>query len=95
MSEDPTPYGNHSEITELRLQLHCEKLRADAFEAALSKAVMTVIKKAATQADENAKACADVRDHQSYLKQSGQEKAFMSWLDWRYQNTQTPNSQTL
>ena len=38
MSEDPTPYGNHSEITELRLQLHREKSRADAFEAALSKA---------------------------------------------------------
>lgn len=48
MSEDPTPYGNHSEITELRLQLHREKSRADAFEAALSKAVLAVIKEAAT-----------------------------------------------
>jgi hypothetical protein len=48
MSEDPTPYGNHSEITELRLQLHREKSRADAFEAALSKAVMAVIREAAT-----------------------------------------------
>lgn len=43
MSEDPTPYGNHSEITELRLQLHREKLRADAFEAALRKDVQAVI----------------------------------------------------
>ncbi|CAB4183263.1 hypothetical protein UFOVP1533_48 [uncultured Caudovirales phage] len=48
MSEDPTPYGNHSEITELRLQLHREKSRADAFEAAMSKAVLSVIKEAAT-----------------------------------------------
>jgi hypothetical protein len=48
MSEDPTPYGNHSEITELRLQLHREKSRADAFEQALRKAVLAVIKEAAT-----------------------------------------------
>ena len=89
MNEDLTPYGNHSEITELRLQLHREKSRADAFEAALRKAVMTVIKEAATQADKNAKACADVRDHQSYLKHFGQEEAFKSWVDWRYQNTPT------
>lgn len=44
MSEDPTPYGNHSEITELRLQLHHEKIRADAFEKALRKEVLAVIR---------------------------------------------------
>ena len=44
MSEDPTPYGNHSEITELRLQLHREKSRADAFEQALRKEVLAVIR---------------------------------------------------
>jgi hypothetical protein len=44
MSEDPTPYGNHSETVELRLQLHREKSRADAFEAALRKEVMAVIR---------------------------------------------------
>lgn len=54
MSEDPTPYGNHSEITELRLQLHREKLRADAFEAALSKAVLAVVH-AAIREERNAR----------------------------------------
>ena len=82
MSEDPTPYGNHSEITELRLQLHREKSRADAFEAALRKDVQAVIKEAATPKTDTA-----IRDHQSYLKQTGQEEAFLIWLDWHYQNT--------
>ena len=108
MSEDPTPYGNHSEITELRLQLHREKSRADAFEAALSKAVLAVIKDATAPYMVNG-ATAEVwqirsdnwqklyamtdtalRDHQSYLKYSGHEEDFKSWLDCRYQNTPTP-----
>ena len=53
MSEDPTPYGNHSEITELRLQLHREKLRADAFEQALRKEVLAIIR-AAMREERNA-----------------------------------------
>lgn len=65
MSEDPTPYGNHSEITELRLQLHREKLRADAFEQALRKEVLAIINSAAKdeinselmQKDEELEAC--------------------------------------
>lgn len=93
MSEDSTPYGNHSEITELRLQLHREKLRADAFESALSKAVLAVIKEAATPKTDNSQAI-DLRDHQSYLKYAGQQEAFKSWLDWRYQNTSNPNTPT-
>jgi len=44
MSEDFTTYGNHSEITELRLELHREKSRADSFEAALRKEVLAIIR---------------------------------------------------
>jgi hypothetical protein len=43
VSEEPARYGNHDPIVNLRLELGREKARADAFEAALRKEVLTVI----------------------------------------------------
>lgn len=44
MSEDPTHYGNHDATVALRLELHREKSRADAFEAALRREVLTIVR---------------------------------------------------
>jgi hypothetical protein len=102
------PDAPHDETVELRLQLHREKSRADAFEGALSKAVLAVIKEAATprtvdgataelwqlRSDNWQKLYAmtdtALRDHQSFLKYSGQQEAFKSWLAWRYQDALNP-----
>lgn len=47
MSEDTVPYGNsESEVAALRLRLHHAEAQRDAFKAALSKAVMSVLAEA-------------------------------------------------
>lgn len=44
MSEEHAPYNaGHDPVTTLRLELHREKSRADAFEAALRKEVLAVV----------------------------------------------------
>jgi len=50
MSEDPTPYGSHSEVVGLRLELARERDRANAFEAALKTDVLKIVRVAIIQA---------------------------------------------
>lgn len=47
MSEEPARYGNHDPVVTLRLELGRERDRAAAFEAALRKEVLAVIRQAA------------------------------------------------
>lgn len=83
---------DYSEVERLRLELGRERDRANAFEAALRKEVLAVIRQAAEvyKPAEDAELCklrAEVGDYYRFIKWEGLGVQFDKWKEWYYQKS--------